>query len=213
MRHCAVVVMAKAPVPGQAKTRLIPVLGAHGAAHVAAAGLDAMLATARAAGIGPVVLAAAPDARHPALQRWAGQVDTVDQPVADLGARMAAAMAQGLARADAALVTGTDAPALDAARLQQAAAALHEVPVVIVPSLDGGYVAIGTRSDVWAQQPALHRALFDPLPWSTPAVLTATLSRLATCGVTPVLLPAVHDIDTPDDLPWLPASWRPRPDA
>lgn len=207
--RCAVVVMAKAPVSGSAKTRLIPALGADGAARVAAAGLDAMLAAARAAGTGPVLLAATPHARHTALQRWAGQVDTVDQPDADLGARMGAAMAQGLARAEAALVVGTDAPALDAARLREAAAALQQAPVVLVPTFDGGYVAVGLRRDAAQARPALCCALFDPLPWSTPAVLSDTRARLAACGVKPMLLPAVHDIDTPDDLVWLPPDWQP----
>ncbi|RVT49361.1 TIGR04282 family arsenosugar biosynthesis glycosyltransferase [Rubrivivax albus] len=206
--RCAVVVMAKAPVPGQAKTRLIPALGADGAARVAAAGLDATLAAARDAALGPVLLAAAPHARHPALQRWAGQVDTVDQPEADLGARMQAAVQAGLSLAEAALVVGTDAPALDAARLREAAAALQRAPVVLVPTFDGGYVGVGVHGDAWRRQGALRGALFDPLPWSTPAVLSATQARLAACGVTPALLPPVHDIDTPDDLAWLPAHWQ-----
>jgi glycosyltransferase A (GT-A) superfamily protein (DUF2064 family) len=81
--------------------------------------------------------------------------------------------------------------------------------VVLVPTFDGGYVAAGLRRDAAQRQPALCRALFDPLPWSTPAVLDATQARLAACGVTPVLLAPVHDIDTPDDLAWLPPDWHP----
>lgn len=207
--QCAVVVMAKAPVAGQAKTRLIPALGAEGAAQVAAAGLEATLAAADAAGVGPVCLAAAPSAAHPALARWTLRFDSVDQPDADLGQRMGAAMAQGLSRAPAALVAGTDAPALDAALLRRAAAALRQAPVVLVPTHDGGYVAVGLRRDALQRQPALQGALFDPLPWSTPAVLADTQARLAACGVAPVLLAPVHDIDTPDDLAWLPPRWRP----
>lgn len=202
--RCTVVVMAKAPVAGAAKTRLIPALGADGAARVAAAGLDATWRAAHAAATGPVALAAAPQARHPALARWAEGADAIDQPDADLGARMAAAMVHGWRHAPAALVIGTDAPGLDAAVLRRAAAALDDSPAVLVPAVDGGYVAVGLRADAARLLPAL----FDPLPWSTPAVLARTRERLAAAGATAAELAPLHDVDTEDDLPWLPDAWR-----
>ncbi len=63
----AVAILAKAPIPGFAKTRLIPVLGEAGAATLQARLTERAVETATAAGTGPVTLWAAPDARHPAF--------------------------------------------------------------------------------------------------------------------------------------------------
>ena len=85
------------------------------------------------------------------------------QPDGDLGARMLAAIAGG---GGPTLVIGTDCPALTAAHLRDAAAALREADVVLIPAEDGGYVLIGTR----APQPAL----FAAMAWSTDTVLAET---------------------------------------
>ena len=90
----AIAILAKAPVPGYAKTRLIPALGADGAAALQAAMLKRTLAMALAAGIGPVTLWCAPDRSHPAFAEAAAQgVALAEQPAGDIGQRMQAAMA------------------------------------------------------------------------------------------------------------------------
>ena len=93
MRDGAVAVLAKAPIPGYAKTRLIPLLGPEGAARLQGRLIERALATAVAAGIGPVTLWCAPDAEHPFFQRAPGArgVALAAQPDGDLGARMLAA--------------------------------------------------------------------------------------------------------------------------
>ena len=63
----------------------------------------------------------------------------------DLGARMDRALTRALAAHDAAMLIGTDAPALDAAALRRAAAALARHDAVFVPALDGGYALVGLR--------------------------------------------------------------------
>jgi glycosyltransferase A (GT-A) superfamily protein (DUF2064 family) len=63
----AVAILAKAPVPGFAKTRLIPVLGAEGAALLQSRLIERVADTAARAKLGPVSLWAAPDARDPQL--------------------------------------------------------------------------------------------------------------------------------------------------
>ena len=60
----AVAILAKAPLPGLAKTRLAPALGADGAAALQARLIERAAETARAANVGPVTLWAAPDQRR-----------------------------------------------------------------------------------------------------------------------------------------------------
>ena len=120
-----VIVMAKAPLAGFAKTRLIAALGAEGAARLAARLLENAIDQALGAGLGEVELCCAPDATHAAfaaLARRAGVQITV-QGDGDLGARMDQAIRRGLAQARQVILIGTDAPALDAAYLRAARAA------------------------------------------------------------------------------------------
>src|SRR5437763_10504937 len=135
----AVAILAKAPLPGLAKTRLAPVLGANGAAALQARLIERAVETARKAAVGPVTLWAAPDQDHPAFQTLAALfgVTLARQPDGDLGARMLAAL--DAARGPA-IVIGTDCPALQPAHLRAAAAALTGgVDAVVVPVEDGGY--------------------------------------------------------------------------
>jgi rSAM/selenodomain-associated transferase 1 len=205
----ALVVMAKAPVAGLAKTRLAPALGAEGAARLAQRFVQATLSAALEAGgepgIGPPTLSCAPTARHPAFAPWANdrRITLEDQAGGDLGQRMAAAFDRAFERAEAALLFGTDAPALDAAQLRRAAAALHRHDAVFVPTLDGGYVLVGLRR---APRPAWV-ALFDDMPWSTPQVMARTRERLARLGLRAAELPPLADIDGPADLAHVPAAW------
>ena len=191
---CAVLVMAKAPLPGLAKTRLIPALGAAGAAALAARMLRHALDEALAAGLGPVTLCAAPQASHPAFAEVAreGRITMADQGDGDLGARMQRAFERALTAHAGALLIGTDAPALDAAVLRAAHAALTAHDAVLVPAHDGGYVLIGLRG--------MAPRLFEDMPWSTPQVLALTRERLRESGLCWAELPALHDIDEPADL-------------
>jgi uncharacterized protein len=193
-----VAVLAKAPVAGLAKTRLAPALGAEGAAALAARLLHHAVTQALAAGLGPVTLWVAPDASHPAFQRWQGRpgLSLAQQPGGDLGARMALAFAQ--ARGPL-LLMGTDAPALDAQMLREAAAALRGRDAVFVPAVDGGYALVGL------QRPA--PTLFSAMPWSTPQVMAQTRARLAQAGLRHAELRTVADIDEPADLVHLPPGW------
>jgi hypothetical protein len=197
----AVIVFAKAPAPGLAKTRLVPALGAQGAAALAGRMLRHAMAQATAADIGPVELCAAPDGSHPALRALAAEfrASLADQGPGDLGLRMHRAMARSLARHDRALLIGTDAPSLDAARLRLAAQALHDHDAVFVPALDGGYVLVGQRR--------ADPRWFSDMTWSHAGVMAETRQRLHAAGVRWAELPAVADIDEPADLAHLPPGW------
>ena len=138
-----IIVFAKAPRPGLAKTRLIPALGAAGAAALAARMLAHTLDQALASGVGEVELCAAPapgDAMWQGVELPEGLVLTA-QGEGDLGARMARATQRAIEAGDSCadescagvLLIGTDCPAVDAACLRQAASALEET--VSAPSV------------------------------------------------------------------------------
>jgi len=188
----AVAILAKAPLPGLAKTRLAPALGVDGAAALQARFIERAVETARAAAIGPVMLWAAPDAEHPAFQTLAALfgVALARQPDGDLGARMLATIA---AADGPALVIGTDCPALTASHLRAAADALHGgVDVAVVPVEDGGYALIGMRE----AQPQL----FTDMAWSTPGVMAETRRRLTRLGLSWREPARLWDVDVPEDL-------------
>jgi rSAM/selenodomain-associated transferase 1 len=202
-----VIVLAKAPVPGQVKTRLIPVLGPEGAAALAARMLAHAVQAAVDAEVGSVELCLAPDARAPEAE---SALDTLRTPAVsplertaqgdgDLGARMARALDRGLARDLRVLMIGTDCPALDATVLRAAATALETHDAVLGPALDGGYVLIGARVSL--------PFVFADMPWSTDRVLDLTRSRLAAHRICWAELPPMRDVDEPDDLVGLPAGW------
>jgi rSAM/selenodomain-associated transferase 1 len=197
----AIIVFAKAPVPGLAKTRLAPALGEAGAAALAERMLRHALAQATAADVGPVELCAAPDATHPALQAAAAAhgARLTEQGSGDLGLRMHRALARSLMRHGRALLIGTDAPALDATVLHQAASALQDHDAVFVPALDGGYALVGERR--------ANPRWFSDMRWSHARVMEDTRERLRAAGVRWVELPPVADIDEPVDLVHLPPGW------
>ncbi len=203
-----VVVMAKSPRAGQSKTRLVPALGAEGAARLAARMLRHALDQATAAAVGAVELCAAPDTEDALLCSAAARVGArlVAQGDGDLGARLARAAERSLREAGAVLILGTDAPALDAALIRRAAAALEGHPAVLVPAIDGGYALIGLRGAPGAQD-AWPARVFEGIAWSTAAVLDQTRAAFAAAGVQHVELEPVHDIDEPGDLSHVPKDW------
>jgi len=202
MKHdCRLIIFAKAPVPGFAKTRLAPLLGMDGAARLAAKMLAHTLDTAQVAAIGPVELCCAPDTTHAQFGRAARRAGVVvtAQGLGELGERMQRALARGLARHRAVVLIGTDAPWLDADTLRSAAHALRSHDAAIAPASDGGYVLVGLS------RPA--PALFANVAWSTSAVMAQTRACIAGLGMTLHELPTFHDIDEPGDLAHLPQGW------
>jgi len=199
----AILVFARAPVAGEAKTRLIPALGAAGAAALHERLVDRALATAVAAAVGPVELCCTPDDPHPALVALARAhgAGLAAQGPGDLGARMNAALRRALAGARAAIVIGSDCPALTPQHLREAAAALAAgVDAVLAPAEDGGYVLIGLKRAA--------PSLFERVAWGGPAVMAETRARLAALGLRWQALETLWDVDRPADLDRLPRELR-----
>ena len=202
-----IVVFAKAPQAGLAKTRLIPALGAEGAADLARNMLSHTLDQALAAGTQAVELCMSP---APADLAWQGlvlpqRVEQTNQGEGDLGARMSRAIDRAFNRALAlqqgpVLVIGTDCPALSADELSEAARQLERHDAVLLPASDGGYVLIGLQAPC--------PSLFTGMPWSTSVVAQETLRRMASLGLNVWQGPVLHDIDEPSDLKYLPENLK-----
>ncbi len=189
-----VAVLAKAPIPGLAKTRLIPALGAQGAARLQRQLTQHAVATAQAAGLGPVTLWCAPDAQHRhfrALQHRTGLACRV-QPEGDLGERMHSAFCLHCQQGPLLLI-GTDCPPLQPQHLRRAAQTLLAGDdAVFIPAEDGGYVLVGLR------QP--QAAIFKHMTWSTPEVMAQTRARARAQGLRWQELETLWDVDVPADL-------------
>jgi glycosyltransferase A (GT-A) superfamily protein (DUF2064 family) len=170
-----VIVFAREPRAGRVKTRLIPLLGAQGAARLHARLVARTLATARAARLGAVQLCT-----------------TRRQRGADLGERMQNAFTRGLRRAARVILVGTDCPALGAAELRRAARWLAGgADAVFAPAEDGGYALIALRR--------VSPRLFADVAWGSARVMAQTRERLAALGWRWRELAEVWDVDRPED--------------
>jgi rSAM/selenodomain-associated transferase 1 len=194
MRGVQVAVLAKAPIAGLAKTRLIPALGAQGAARLQRQLTRSAVQCALDARIGPVTLWCTPNARHRffrALHETTG-VDCLVQPGGDLGERMHTAFRLHCAQTPLLLI-GTDCPVLRPSHLRKAAQILLDGnDAVFYPAEDGGYVLVGLRSP----QPAL----FEAMTWSTAEVMSETRARARAQGLRVREFETLWDVDLPGDL-------------
>ena len=192
-----ILVFAKAPVPGEVKTRLIPACGADTAARLHAALTERVLKTAVASGA-DVVLCGAPDARHQFFEDCArdfGVGVTGQLRDAGLGERMLHAFNDALESWQRVIIVGADCPALTAQHLTEAIGHLAAHDVVLAPADDGGYVLIGAKR--------VHAAMFDAITWGTSAVLAQQRSQLRANGLSWHEMETLWDVDRPDDLPRL----------
>lgn len=194
-----IAVFARAPVAGAAKTRLIPRLGAEGAARLHAALVRHALVTALAARLGPVTLWGAPDASDGFFRdcEAAFGIALASQTEGDLGARMLAAFERHCPL----LLIGSDCPALEPDHLRAAADALRAgADAVLLPAEDGGYVLIGLKRPV--------PELFAAMPWGSGEVMARTRRRLTRLGLRWCEPATLWDIDRPEDLDRLDACRR-----
>ena len=200
-RDC-LLLFTRYPEPGHTKTRLIPELGAVGAARLQ------RLLTERIAGQAKILADTDGIATtvyysggcREQMSSWLGPMIYEPQVDGDLGLRMQTAFAQAFTGgAKKAVLIGSDIPNLTAALLGEAFTALDSARAVIGPSRDGGYYLIGMQAGA---AHLLYPLLFDKIIWSTTDVFAETIRRLASIAITPAILATLRDIDTPDDLPF-----------
>ncbi len=191
----ALIVFAKAPIPGEVKTRLCPPLDPDEAASLH--GTLVLDAVERAKGLAGASLyvAGAPDLAHPFFKVLEGRYGAklLPQRGPDLGARMKWAMQDAFEQgAEDVLLTGTDLPTLPRARLMESLTLIKKHDVVLGPTTDGGYYLIGLRKMV--------PALFEGIAWSTASVFVDTKKKIEDAGLSLGLLPECRDLDTLEDL-------------
>lgn len=181
-------IFARPPLPGTVKTRLIPDIGAHKATAVYRYCLEYTLAEVRQSGLDyQLFLSAASD--DPLFQGEAYSL----QKGEDLGERMYHALQELLGRdSNGAVIIGTDCLDLSSMHLHDAARALTNHELVVLPAIDGGYALIGcTRIDL---------SLFNGVRWSSEQVYRQTLDNAKGLGYRVNSLESVRDIDTLQDL-------------
>jgi rSAM/selenodomain-associated transferase 1 len=185
-----VYIVAKAPRPGAAKTRLGAALGPAPAAVLALAFLRDTITTVRIAGLEPRIICR-DTVETAALQQLLRGTDctVTSQEGEGLGAALESAFRQGLTGAsDAVAVLGADSPTLPPPYLRAAFAHLDRgADVVLGPARDGGYYLLAAR--------AVHPALFRAMPWSTSIVAQETLQRCGRAHLRVSLLPTWYDVD------------------
>ena len=188
----SVAIFAKAPVPGYAKTRLVPRLGEAGAAALQRQLAEHAVRVAIEADVGPVALWCMPDCEHPFfadLQRRYG-VALYAQTGADLGERMHRAV-EAMAPAGSVLLMGTDCAVITAAHVRHCVDALAVTDAAAIPVEDGGYFLLALR------RPA--PTLFEGVAWSTSSVFAQTRAKAAAAGLTLTVSEPLWDIDRPED--------------
>ena len=194
------ILFARFPVAGKVKTRLIPALGAEGAAALHRRLVLRTLRTAHALcasqNVELEIRFAGDDANE--MQHWLGDGWLCrPQCDGDLGQRMAGAFEDSFREGSPAIVIiGSDCPTLTPEVLAEAFIALKTKSVVFGPATDGGYYLIGLTQ--------LVPELFQNIAWGTETVLAQSLQILERTGIRPAQLQPLDDLDRPEDL----AAWR-----
>ena len=199
-----IIVFGRYPVPGKTKTRLIPVLGAVGAAELQRRMTLGCLDQLTKAGLAPLTFCYT-GAGLRRVRRWLGDdLDLQPQIGGDLGFRMQRAMEQAFAKgAQRVVLLGTDVPAMTSALVRQALDHLSDHDLVLGPSRDGGYWLVGARQPV---------PVFSPVDWGTSRVLAQTLDLARRHNLRAARLEPQQDLDTPRDLDrWAGGQKLPRP--
>ena len=195
-----IILFAKFPAQGMAKTRLQPALGIDGAARMARQLLLHSVEQAVATGFS-VELCVSPAPSDPCWQtlNLPESLMLSTQVEGDLGMRMFKASQQVLVRFEHVILIGTDCPSLSSSKIKQAARILDTQDSVMIPAFDGGYVLLGFKQ--------VTADLFYNIEWSTASVSAITQQRLIELNWTLTLLDPLPDIDEPEDLQYLPEDW------
>ena len=190
------ILFTRYPIAGRAKTRLIPALGAAGAAALQRQFTELTLCRAIALGVarGVSIEVRYEGGSESLMRAWLGpRPRYTSQGAGDLGQRLARAAQDAFDdNAGSVVIIGADCPRLDERLLHEAFDALRAHPIVFGPAKDGGYYLLGLCRPV--------PVLFQDIPWSTSSVLTASIRIARSSGHEPALLTTLPDVDEPSDL-------------
>lgn len=204
MMFSKIIVFTRYPSPGKTKTRLIPLLGAKGAATLQARLTEQVVAMVKHFSVscsvpmeiryngGSTVLMSQWLGKHLVYRRQKG---------VGLGVKMRRtfeeSFEEGFARV---ILVGTDVVGMSVPILETSLYLLDDHDLVIGPANDGGYYLLGLR----APQPELFRAI----SWGSGNVLTETLGRAGKLGLHVGFVQALNDVDRPEDILKLPPHER-----
>lgn len=194
MNNKALLVFAKAPLAGYAKTRLIPELGAEGAAKLHAMLVRHTLQNVVDAEKWDTQLWCADFPEQTFFQQCANEfeLNLFQQQGRNLGERMYHAIHQSLRRYKSVVLIGTDCPLLNREKIRAAFDDLTRQALVITPAEDGGYVLIGATQ--------IESYLFENVTWGSASVMSQTLHNLGESQTKVILHPTLWDVDFPEDL-------------
>ena len=200
-RSTRISILTRFPRLGEVKTRLVPPLSAEEALALHDRMMRHTLRRALAvAATGEAHAEVRTDAAFPhAAREWLGRgFSTRYQGEGDLGDRIRLAFGDAFARGDKRVVViGSDCPRMTSTHLRDALQRLAHIDVVLGPATDGGYYLIALRAES-AKTSVPY--LFTGIPWSTSAVLDATIDIAEKCGLTYAVLETLPDVDTLEDL-------------
>jgi uncharacterized protein len=195
------ILFTRYPEPGTTKTRLIPLLGAKGAADLQRKMTEhtllqiKRLSTQRELS---VEIRYEGGSKH-LMQTWLGQdFEYRAQGSGDLGQRMKRSFEDAFGTGAATVVIiGTDIPEITEGIIQKAFDALQQKNMALGPAKDGGYYLIGLQKN------SLSHAipdLFSGINWGAGDVLEKTIKIATHSGLSFTLLDVLQDVDHIEDL-------------
>lgn len=195
----ALVLMAKAPIEGEVKTRLIGALTAEQAKQLYIAFLSdtftMMESVEEERDDLRLALCYTPEGSEEAFDEVEREgCLMIAQRGNDLGERLTNCFADAFEQGfDSVIVVGGDSPTLPDEMVVEAFDCLEtENDVVVVPAEDDGYCLIGMRR--------LHTQVFQNIPWSTNGVMAATETQAKAAGLGFIVGPTWYDVDAPEEL-------------
>lgn len=195
MSRTRVVIFARYPEPGRAKTRTIPALGDQGAAELQSANIDHTLKQVLqfAQSECEIEIRFTGATTEAMRERFGSATTYVDQGSGDLGERLERTVHDAFdQQVEHLLIIGTDCPDLTAQHLALADQALRHADLVLGPAVDGGYYLVGMRSK--------QLSIFRQIDWSTERVLDQTRRAASQDQLKVHELERLSDIDEPEDL-------------
>ncbi len=191
------IIFTRYPEPGKTKTRLIPALGAVGAANLQKQMTEHTLSQVRLLRNITTLTAEVrfTGGNSQLMSNWLG-VDWIYQcqGIGDLGERMMRSLTDAFTwGAEPVIIIGTDCPGINAQILATAFEQLHHCDLILGSAVDGGYYLIGLRQ--------LIPELFVNIEWGTTQVFSQTIDIAHKLNLSPIYLLPLSDIDRPEDLP------------